>query len=488
MTTSENSPSENSPSEIYDVIVIGAGPAGEDAADYAIRGSDRTAAIIEEQLVGGECSYWACMPSKALLGAGAALDRAVALPGSRGRVTTSAPDASALLDWRTRIAGRDDTGQVQWLDSAGIDLIRGRGRIVGERVVEVGGRTVRAREAVVLATGSAAVIPPVAGLADALPWTSRDATNLLEVPGRIAILGGGVVACEAATWCADLGAAVTMVVRGETLLPSMEPFAGQRVVEELRERGVDIRFGSTFTEVSRPDVVDTGYGRIHGGPVAATIAGHGGHAERFEVDEILVAAGRRPGLAGLGLDSLGIDPSRPLDVDDHLNVAGHDWLYAVGDVNGRAPLTHMGKYQARVVGDVIAARASGTAFDPRHAATSDHGAIPQVVFTRPQVASVGITEAEARAAGHAVAVSDLDIAVAGSAVEREDYRGHATLVIDSDRDVLIGATFVGPDIAELLHSATVAVVGEVPLSRLWHAVPAYPTVSEVWLRLLENLR
>ena len=477
--------------DTYDVIVIGAGPAGENAADYAIRGSARRAVLIEGQLVGGECSYWACMPSKALLGAGAALEAATGLPGSRTRVVDDQPEPGRLLAWRDSITHkRDDSSQVDWAHGAGIDVVRGVGKLVGEREVEVDGRRLRATEAVVLATGSDASIPPIPGLVDAAPWTSRDATNLVEIPARIAVLGGGVVACEAATWLAELGSVVTMVVRGQSLLPSMEPFVGERVSSGLRERGVDIRFGTTFGSVARPKVDDTGYGRVHGGPAVVELADRDGNVtDRLEVDEILVAAGRRPRTVGVGLDAFGIDPKAKLDVDDHLNVAGHEWLYAVGDVNGRAPLTHMGKYQARVAGDVIAARAEGRSLDgERYLATADHAAVPQVVFTEPQVGSVGLTERAARDAGIDVVTSELDIEVAGSALARENYSGHAVLVIDRARNVLVGATFVGPDIAELVHSATVAVVGEVPVERLWHAVPSYPTISEIWLRLLENLR
>ena len=478
----------------YDVLVIGGGPAGENAADYAIRGSDRTAAIIDHELVGGECSYWACMPSKALLGAGAALDGAAGLPGARPSLASMSPDRGALFAWRDDFTShRDDASQVQWARSAGIDVIRGHARLVGDREVEVSGaegtRRLRARRAVVLATGSTATIPPIPGLAAALPWTSRDATNLLDGPRRVAILGGGVVACEAATWLTDLGAAVTLLVRGDRLLANAEPFAGQRVADALSERGVDVRLRATLAEVGRDDARDTGYGRRHGGPVRVRIAGRDGAVtDEIEVDEIIVAAGRTPATTDLGLEVLGIDPHQPLDVDDHLTVGEHSWLYAVGDVNSRAPLTHMGKYQARVAGEVIAARADGTDLvDPRYRASADHGAVPQVVFTRPQVGSVGLTERAAREAGIDVQISALDIAVAGSSLERDNYRGHAQLVIDRSRDLLVGVTFVGPEVAELLHSATVAVVGRVRLQQLWHAVPSYPTVSEVWLRLLEQV-
>ncbi|ATD72527.1 MULTISPECIES: dihydrolipoyl dehydrogenase family protein [Gordonia] len=480
----------------YDVVVIGGGPVGENAADYAIRGSDRTAAIVEHELMGGECSYWACMPSKALLGPGNALEEARSLAGSRERASAPNPDADAVLGWRDTVTGRldnsaathDDSGQVQWADGAGIEVIRGHGRIVGEKQVRVGDRLVTAREAVVIATGSTASVPPVPGLREALPWTSRDATNILEIPERMVVLGGGVVACEAATWLLDLGVrSLVMAIRGDRLLPRMEPFAGERVADALRALGADIRFGTTIEAVERTDATASGYGRLHGGPAVVRLAGDG--AGELTVDEILVAAGRSPATTDVGLDSLGLAAKGPLTVDDHLTVPGHPWLYSVGDVNGRNVLTHMGKYQARVAGDVIAARAEGRDLDgSRYVAVSDHAAVPQVVFTRPEISSVGLTHAQAEDAGIDVRVAEGGISVAGSYLLGSDYSGYASLVVDAARDVLVGATFVGAQTGELVHSATVAIVGEVPLSRLWHAVPSYPTVSEVWLRLLDQLR
>ncbi|AZZ80712.1 MULTISPECIES: dihydrolipoyl dehydrogenase family protein [Gordonia] len=485
----------------YDVVVIGGGPVGENAADYAIRGSDRTAAIVEHELLGGECSYWACMPSKALLGPGNALGEARSLGGSRERASASNPEPSGVLEWRDTVTGRlddssahrggathDDAGQVRWANGAGIEVIRGHGRLVGEKQVRVGDQLLTAREAVVIATGSTASVPPIPGLREALPWTSRDATNILEIPERVVVLGGGVVACEAATWLLDLGVrGLVMAIRGDRLLPRMEPFAGERVADALRARGADLRFGTTIEAVDRPDATGSGYGRLHGGPAVVRLTGDG--AGELTVDEILVAAGRSPATTDVGLDALGLTAEGPLGVDDHLTVPGHPWLYSVGDVNGRNALTHMGKYQARVAGDVIAARAEGRELDDiRYVAGSDHAAVPQVVFTRPEISSVGLTREQAADAGIDVRVAEGEISVAGSYLLGPDYSGYASVVVDATRDVLLGATFVGPQTGELVHSATVAIVGEVPLARLWHAVPSYPTVSEVWLRLLDQLR
>jgi dihydrolipoamide dehydrogenase len=230
------------------------------------------------------------------------------------------------------------------------------------------------------------------------------------------------------------------------------------------------------------------------GTVHITLTGGG----QIDADEILVAIGRTPNTQDIGLDRIGLKPGTWLTVDDTLRVLNADgsplgggWLYAAGDVNKRVLLTHQGKYQARAAGDVIATRAThGVVEDGpwgRHVATADNRAVPQVVFTDPEVASVGLTAAAAQSAGLSIRVIDYDLAaVAGSALHAEGYRGHARMVVDETRQVIVGFTVVGPDVAELLQAATIAIVGEVPLDRLWHAVPAYPTVSEIWLRLLET--
>ena len=486
-----NAAAQAQETDTWDVVVIGAGPVGENAAQYAIQGSDRTAVLIEDELVGGECSYWACMPSKALLRPVEVVSAARALPG----VTGAKLDTAAILEWRDKIINhRDDAGQVGWANSVGIDVVRGRGRLAGVRTVEVTAadgsvRTVQARQAVVLATGTTAAIPPVPGLKQARPWISRDATNLVEVPRRVAIVGGGVVGCEAATWLSALGSEVTIIQSSPHLLPRNEPFVHELVAKRLEEAGVRVRTGARLERVERAEAADTGVGRVHGGAVTLTVDG-----EDLVADEVLVAAGRVPGTVDVGLDTIGLgkvaEQKGYISVDEQLTVrdVSGDWLYAVGDVNGLALLTHMGKYQARVCGAVIAARAEGGAMDSvRYRDLADGRAVPQVVFTEPEVAAVGLTESGARDAGVDVETVEYDLgALAATSIQRVDYRGRAKLVIDRETDTLVGATFVGPEVAELVHAATVAVVGQVPLELLRHAVPSYPTVSEIWLRLLES--
>ncbi len=459
-----------------DVIVIGAGAVGENVADRTVKGGLETV-IVESELVGGECSYWACMPSKALLRSGAAVRAAQNVDGAKQAVTGSV-DVTGSLRRRDAFASNwDDSGQVEWLGSADIGLVRGHGRLTAPREVTVTGAddvetVLRARHAVVISTGSSALVP--GPLAEVEPWTSREVTSAQEIPASLAIIGGGVVGCEMATAYAGFGAKVTVISRGP-LLEQMEPFASELVQQSLEAMGVTVKI--------KTDVV-----AAHRTAKNAVVELAGGG--KVVAEQVLVAVGRTPRTEDIGLDRVGLEPGSWITVDDTLQVDGVDWLYAVGDVNRRALLTHQGKYQARAAGDAIAARARGTEVDTSrfgaHVATADHQIVPQVTFTDPEVASVGLTEKAALAAGIRVKVLDQNLGgVAGAATVSDHYVGHARAVVDADREVLVGATFVGPDVAELLHSATVAIVGEVPISRLWHAVPSYPTVSEVWLRWLE---
>ncbi|HTC32970.1 MAG TPA: NAD(P)/FAD-dependent oxidoreductase [Bryobacteraceae bacterium] len=478
----------------FDVIVIGAGPIGENVAERAVKGG-LTAAIVESYLVGGECSYFACIPSKALLRSSAALEAARRVDGAKQAITGPL-DASGVLARRTWFTGNwHDDSQVAWVKNAGITLLRGHGRIADERVVEVrsgDGSVTRftARYAVAICTGTHPAIPPIPGLTEASPWTNHDATRADRVPPRLAVLGGGPVACELAQAWRSLGAKeVTVLARGDRLLGRMEPIVCAEIAAAFRAIGITVRTGVNVTRVQR---------RAPATPVQIWFEHPSSGLETIEADEILVATGRTPNTSDIGLETIQQKPGDWLDVDDTCRVkslAG-GWLYAAGDVNHRALLTHMGKYQARACGDAIVARAKGElaeASEPavpkwsRWSATADHCAVPQVVFTDPEAATVGLTEAQARAAQMRVRAVEYDIShTSGAKLVADGYRGFAKMIVDEDRGVMVGATLVGQDVGELIHAFTVAIVGEVPLHRLWHAVPCFPTISEIWLRLLES--
>ena len=457
--------------EQYDVIVIGAGPAGENVADRVVQGG-MSALIVERELVGGECSYWACMPSKALLRPGEAIRAVKRVPGARAAVTGNIDLNEALSRRDAMISDLDDKYQVQWLDNQNIPYVRGHGRITGTKKVAVtdkDGNTTgyEANKAVVVATGTAAAVPPVDGLKEVATWDNRNITTLQEAPGRLIILGGGVVGIEMAQAWNDLGAReVTIIEMADRLIAREEQFAGEHIKKVFTEEyGIKVLTGVALESVEKTD----------SGIKAALSDG-----SSVDGDNILVAVGRRPLTDDVGLDAVGLEPGKYIEVDDELRATGEnsDWLYSVGDANGRSLLTHDGKYQARIAGDVILGK--------KAKAWGDRKASPRVVFTDPHVAAVGLTEERASEKGLNVRVIEYGFgATAGAATFGEGIEGNIKWVVDEDKRTLVGATFVGPGAGEMLHAATIAVAGEVTLDTLWHATPPFPTMSEVWLRFLE---
>jgi pyruvate/2-oxoglutarate dehydrogenase complex dihydrolipoamide dehydrogenase (E3) component len=472
---------------VFDVIIMGAGPVGKTVADR-VRAAELKVAVVEQELVGGDCTYWGCIPSKAMLRPVIALADTCRVDGARDAV--SGPlNAAGVFGRRDRyVTNWDDDGRAHQVKEIGAELFRGHARLDGARRVAVVTSddqvvVLEARHAVVVCTGSRAAIPDIPGIAAAHAWTNREATESSAVPDRLAVIGGGPQGVEMATAWHGLGASVTLLEPEGRLLHRMEPFAGELVAEALARAGVDVRTGVSVEELQR---------RQPAGPTTVLLE----DGSEFEADEVLFATGRAPNTVEIGLETVGLMSGSWLEIADDGRVLGPDlgWLYAAGDVNHRALLTHQGKYQARIIGDVICARAAGQEVETgpwsAHTATADKFAVPQVVFSDPEAAAVGVTAEQAERAGRRVRAVDVEIGevVVGAKLYADGYQGRARMVVDLDDNVLLGVTFVGPGVGELLHSATVAVAGRVPVDRLWHAVPCFPTIGEVWLRLLEAYR
>ncbi|TMJ96407.1 MAG: NAD(P)/FAD-dependent oxidoreductase [Actinobacteria bacterium] len=430
------------------VVVLGGGVTGG-AFVAALRRLDEDVPItlVERELVGGECSYWACIPSKTMLRPLEVAQRARVTPGA-AEVLAGPIDPAPIFAWRDEVAAKDDTSQAEWLADLGVELVRGRGEIVEPGRVRVADRELE-YDRLLIATGSLPTAPPIAGLEDVPTWTSREATTATSVPESLVVVGGGAVGCELAQFYARMGAHVTVVQNGDRLLARVEPEAGELLADAFREEGVDVRLGA------RAQRVEVGNGSL----VSLHLEG----GEAVEGQELLVATGRRPNVEGFGLERLDLRISRGgIDVDERLRAGENVW--AAGDVTGVALFTHVGKYQARVAAAGVAGRE----------ARADYRAIPAAIFTDPQIATVGDVSGE----GTVVSRHGIDAVSRASTYARPKRPGYVKLFADPKRRVLVGAAVVGPEAGELLGQLTLAVRAEVPVDVLRDTIQPFPTFSE----------
>jgi pyruvate/2-oxoglutarate dehydrogenase complex dihydrolipoamide dehydrogenase (E3) component len=446
-------------SDRFDVIIIGMGPGGEVAASQLLRSGKRVA-VIERELIGGECAYWACIPSKTLLRP----------PEAKGGVDRAAGGEGARLDWpSTRdyrdymIRNLDDSNQVTGYEKSGATVIKGVARITGPGAVDVDGRSLTADD-LVIATGSDAVVPPIEGL-DAVPvWTNREATTLSDIPGRVVMIGGSAVGVELGLFLRRYGADVTILERSARLLSREDPRPGELTEQYLRSEGIDVRRNTTAARVRR-----------EGGDTVVQLD----DGDQIRCDVIVVGTGRSPRAEDLGLDTVGVRLGErgELTVDQHCRAA--EGIWGIGDVTGVMPFTHVAMYQGRVVADNILGRPRAARYE----------GIPRVVFTDPEVAAVGLTsrEAEARNLSTAGAEVDLTEVIARPWTYEKNPRGHLGVLADRDRRVLLGAWAVGPQASEWIHTAALAVREEIPIDRLLDQVAQFPTYNEGYLKTMQKL-
>ena len=444
--------------ERYDAVMLGMGPGGEVVAGRLLRAGKRVA-IVERELIGGECAYWACIPSKTLL-------RPPEVRGEASRAFgTSTPtlELEELFDYRDwMIRNLDDSGQVEGYEKKGVTVVKGEGRIAGPGRVEANGEVLET-DNIIVATGSEASVPPIEGIGDVPYWTNREATTTREVPRHALIVGGGPNGVEASQWLSRFGSEVTIVQSPDRLLNREDPKVGELVRGALEEEGVKVLSGRKVTKV-----------RKSGGRTVATLD----DGTEIETDVVVVAAGRTPRTEGIGLESIGVEPKgKGLPIDDHCRLA--DGVWALGDVTGVLLLTHVAQYQGRVVADNILGKER----------KASYRGVPRVVFSDPEAAACGLTEEQAREQGIDVAATDLDLSrsLARPYTYEENPRGHFGLLADRERRVLIGAWAVAPQASEWIHQATQAIRAEISIETLIDGVAQFPTYSEAYVKALERL-
>ncbi len=444
----------------FDVIVIGMGPGGEVAASELLDRGKRVA-VIERQLIGGECGYWACIPSKTLLRPAEAKVGVVRAEGVGGAEL----DWPATRDYRdSMIRHLDDSNQVTRYEKSGATVIKSAARIKGPGRVEAGGRTLSA-EHIIVATGSDAVVPPIEGLDEVPVWTNREATTLREIPQRVVMIGGSAVGVELGLFLRRYGADVTILERSGRLLSREDPRPGELTEQYLREEGIDVRTG-TSAVCARRDGTDT---------VVEL-----DNVDQVRCDVIIVGTGRTPRARDLGLENVGIELGQrgEVVVDDHCRAG--DGVWALGDVTGVMPFTHVAMYMARVVADNIA----GTE------RTARYEGIPRVVFADPEIAAVGLTTEQAQQQGLSVVSAEVDLsqAIARPWTYENNPRGHLGVLAAREQGVLIGAWAVGPQASEWIHTAALAVREQISIERLRDQVAQFPTYNEGWLKAFQELK